>query len=97
MAIRDLRKHTSWYLKGFPVGGNVRRRLMECTSVEQLKHVLDGLDLTAKLDTSALEKPRGRARYQKKVHVPDGWLNSRRTTKEERLELFGDDPMDSPY
>lgn len=30
MAVHDLRKHVAWYLKGFPVGGFIRRAFMEC-------------------------------------------------------------------
>ena len=33
----------------------------------------------------------------RKVHLPYGWLESRRTTHAEREQLFGDDPMDAEY
>lgn len=97
MAVRDIRKHTSWYLKGFPVGGDTRRALMESTTIEHLENILNELDLTIRLEEKVLENPRGRMKYQKRVHVPYGWLDSRITTSNERLTLFGDDPMDSPY
>ena len=31
------------------------------------------------------------------LHLPYGWLESRRTTHAEREQLFGDDPMDAEY
>ncbi|MCI1935113.1 MAG: tRNA dihydrouridine synthase DusB [Bifidobacteriaceae bacterium] len=97
MAVHDMRKHVAWYLKGFPVGGEVRRRFMESETIEDFRHVIDGLDATATLPPTVLNKPRGRVRYAKKVHLPYGWLDSRETTAEQRETLFGDDPMDASY
>ncbi|KFI61475.1 tRNA dihydrouridine synthase DusB [Bifidobacterium cuniculi] len=97
MAVHDLRKHIAWYLKGFPVGGQVRRSLMECESVDQVRSILDALDLARHMPARVVDKPRGRTRFAKKVHVPYGWLDSRTTNPEERERLFGDDPMDAEY
>ncbi|MEE1296303.1 MAG: tRNA dihydrouridine synthase DusB [Bifidobacterium sp.] len=97
MAVHDLRKHFAWYLKGFPVGGSVRRALMECESPDDVGAVLGGLDRSARLPARVVDKPRGRVRFAKKVHVPYGWLDSRTTTPDEREALFGDDPMDAEY
>ena len=40
-AMRDFRKHTSWYLSGYPVGPEVRRRLSMVSSLGELDDVLD--------------------------------------------------------
>lgn len=97
MAVHDLRKHIAWYLKGFPVGGSVRAAFMGCESLAEVQAIIDGLDQRAQLPERIVDKPRGRVRFAKKVHLPYGWLESRRTTHAEREQLFGDDPMDAEY
>lgn len=97
MAVHDLRKHVAWYLKGFPVGGAVRRAFMECEGLDDVSSLIDTLDADARLPDRIVDKPRGRVRFAKKVHLPYGWLDDRRTTREERERLFGDDPMDAGY
>ena len=44
--IRSYRKHTSWYLKGFVAGSDVRRRLNLVESVAEVEDILAELDLT---------------------------------------------------
>jgi nifR3 family TIM-barrel protein len=39
-AIKEMRKHTAWYLKGMYGGGKVRNRVNECETREQLRIVL---------------------------------------------------------
>lgn len=97
MAVHDIRKHIAWYLKGFPVGGEIRRQFMTSESIADITKVVDQLDLSAHMLPEMVNKPRGRIKYQKKVHVPYGWLDSRSTSKEEREILFGNDPMDASY
>lgn len=97
MAVHDMRKHTAWYLRGFPVGGSVRRRFMECETVDQMKAVMDGLDHSLHILPDHAGTPHGRIKYQKKVHLPYGWLDSRTTTSQERMILFGEDPLDASY
>jgi hypothetical protein len=97
MAVHDLRKHIAWYLKGFPVGGTTRKAFMECENIADVKRVMDTLDPQAPYPQRIIDKPRGRVRYAKKVHLPYGWLESRTTTHEQRETLFGDDPMDVSY
>lgn len=97
MAVHDLRKHIAWYLKGFPVGGSVRRACMECESIDELASILDTLDPDVHLPQAVVDKPRGRVRFAKKVHLPYGWLDSRTLTHEAREAMFGDDPMDASY
>lgn len=97
MAVHDLRKHVAWYLKGFPVGGSTRRAFMECESLEDVREQVDALDPNVEYPERVADKPRGRVRFAKKMHLPYGWLDSRTTTHEERERLFGDDPMDASY
>ena len=97
MAVHDMRKHIAWYLKGFPVGGATRKAFMECEDLDGVRRQIDRLDPHVPFPQRVVDKPRGRVRFAKKVHVPYGWLDSRATTRQEREALFGDDPMDAGY
>ncbi|MDD6460961.1 MAG: tRNA dihydrouridine synthase DusB [Bifidobacteriaceae bacterium] len=94
MAVHDLRKHCAWYLKGFPVGGDVRRQFMECESLDDVHRVVGSLDPDVPFPMQIADKPRGRVRYAKKVHLPYGWLDSRALSDEQRRDLFESDPLD---
>ncbi|NDE81009.1 MAG: tRNA dihydrouridine synthase DusB, partial [Actinobacteria bacterium] len=39
--VRDFRKHVSWYLTGFPVGGDIRHRLATTSTVDEVDRLLD--------------------------------------------------------
>ncbi|MGW0214668.1 tRNA dihydrouridine synthase DusB [Micromonospora chokoriensis] len=73
----DFRKHVAWYLKGFPVGGELRRSLAMIESLAQLDDLLGKLDPTEPFPVTALGQPRGRTNSPGKVALPDGWLASR--------------------
>ncbi|WDZ88221.1 tRNA dihydrouridine synthase DusB [Micromonospora cathayae] len=73
----DFRKHVAWYLKGFPVGGELRRSLAMIESLGQLDDLLGKLDPAEPFPLSALGQPRGRTNSPGKVFLPDGWLASR--------------------
>lgn len=97
MAVHDMRKHVAWYLKGFAVGGQVRRDFMACESLADMDRCIANLDQDMPYPRAVAVKPRGRVRYAKKVRLPYGWLDSRTTTHQERETLFGNDPMDASY
>lgn len=73
-ASRDLRKHMGWYLRGFPVGGELRSNLARTSSLAQLRENLapwsDSLDIADNADG-----PRGRQGSAAKVALPEGWLD----------------------
>ncbi|MET8094070.1 tRNA dihydrouridine synthase DusB [Micromonospora sp. NPDC005220] len=73
----DFRKHVAWYLKGFPVGGELRRSLAMIESLAQLDDLLGKLDPAEPFPVTALGQPRGRTNSPGKVFLPDGWLASR--------------------
>lgn len=97
MAVHDLRKHVAWYLKGFPVGGEVRRGFMACESLDDVRRHVDSLDPTVPYPSEIADKPRGRVRYARKVHLPQGWLDSRDLTDDQRRDVIGADPLDASY
>ncbi|MFD7280240.1 tRNA dihydrouridine synthase DusB [Streptomyces sp. NPDC059862] len=69
----DFRKHVAWYLKGFAVGSEMRKRLAITSSLEELCSGLDELDLDQPWPTGA-DGPRGRTSGNNRVVLPDGWL-----------------------
>ncbi|WP_425402653.1 tRNA dihydrouridine synthase DusB [Haloglycomyces albus] len=71
----EFRKHVSWYLKGFPVGSQLRRSLAMISTLEELDELLVELDDTAPFPREILGKPRGRTNSPGKVSLPDGWLD----------------------
>ncbi len=72
---KDLRKHMAWYLKGFPVGGELRRRLAMVSSLAELDDLL-GLLPDAPFPESELGQPRGRQGSPRgRVALPEGWLD----------------------
>ncbi|GGQ79907.1 tRNA dihydrouridine synthase DusB [Couchioplanes azureus] len=73
----DFRKHIAWYLKGFPVGGDLRRSLSMVSSLAQLDDLLGKLDADAPFPRESLGQPRGRVNAPGKVSLPYGWLDSR--------------------
>lgn len=90
--IRDFRKHVAWYLKGFVVGAQTRHQLGLVSSLDELDVLLSGLDLTQSYSAEAAELPRGRTSPQKRVALPDGWLDSRdwaESVAEEELAVSG--------
>src|SRR5690606_4396239 len=46
VAVRDVRKHVGWYLHGYPVGPEARRRLTAATTMAALDRELDRLAAT---------------------------------------------------
>jgi nifR3 family TIM-barrel protein len=73
----DFRKHVAWYLKGFPVGGEIRRALAMVSSLSELDDLLGCLDGALPFPREALGQPRGRVNAPGKVSLPYGWLDSR--------------------
>ncbi len=71
--IRDMRKHIAWYLKGFPVGPEVRRRLGLVNSLDELDELLAQLDHEQPFPADA-DGPRGRQGSPGRVVLPERWL-----------------------
>jgi len=77
-ACKDIRKHTGWYLKGFPVGGETRSALASVTSLAELDGLLAGLDKDVPFPVDELGRPRGRQGSPRgHVILPQGWLDDR--------------------
>jgi nifR3 family TIM-barrel protein len=74
---REFRKHVSWYLKGFGVGGDTRNRLALISSLAELDDLLAGLDHDEPFPAVSVGAPRGRAGSPRRVVLPEGWLEDR--------------------
>ncbi len=91
---KEFRKHVSWYLKGFPAGGDLRRDLALVTTLAELDLLLATLDHEAGFPVAELGTPRGRqGSPRRRVVLPDGWLDDTDGTgsvvREDSAELSG--------
>nr|WP_240949022.1 tRNA dihydrouridine synthase DusB [Microbacterium sp. CFH 90308] len=84
---RDIRKHVAWYLKGYPVGGELRAALATVSSLAEIDELLSTLDLDAPYPGAAAEGQRGRAGTPKRPALPEHWLDSRDLATEESCAL----------
>jgi nifR3 family TIM-barrel protein len=76
--LTDFRKHAGWYLKGFELGGEIRRQFGLTSSFEQLDELLAGLPAGQPFPPGVAAAPRGRTSgAPRKVALPDGWLRDR--------------------
>jgi tRNA-dihydrouridine synthase len=75
--VRDFRKHVSWYLTGYPVGGEVRHRLATADSIVAFDAILDemlernGANMTVVEGGESLR--RGKTSGPIKVSLPEGF------------------------
>lgn len=72
--MRDFRKHASWYLTGYPVGPEARRRFSMVSSLAELDDLLAGLDPQAELVEGGQRIRRGHTNGPIKVSLPEGFL-----------------------
>ncbi|WP_026423182.1 tRNA dihydrouridine synthase DusB [Actinokineospora inagensis] len=71
--LRDLRKHMAWYLRGFPIGSDLRRAFALVSTLAELDDLIGELDHDAPYPADA-EGPRGRQGSPGRVVLPEGWL-----------------------
>lgn len=76
VGLRELRKHTGWYLQGFPVGGARRRALNQVSSLEEVHSLLADLDRDLPFDEAIRRQPRGHTDRPARVVLPHGWLSA---------------------
>jgi nifR3 family TIM-barrel protein len=75
--VRDFRKHAGWYLTGFPVGSELRRRLAQAGSVPELEELMAGAHPGLTRPRESARIPRGHTDGPRAVALPDGWLHRR--------------------
>lgn len=85
-ALREMRKHLTWYLRGFAVGGEYRQALGLVSTLAELQERLAVLDLDQAYP-SAAHGPRGRAGTPKRPHLPEHWLESHQLNQAQREKI----------
>ncbi len=71
------RKHASWYVQGYAVGVEVRRRLSLASTLAELDEALTGVDPELTLPPEARRLKRGHTEGPRPVSLPEGWLDDR--------------------
>jgi nifR3 family TIM-barrel protein len=74
-AMRDFRKHTAWYLTGYPVGPEARRRLATVSSLVELDELLAAVDRDLTVVPGGERIRRGHTNGPIRVALPDGFLD----------------------
>ena len=75
LAMRDFRKHTAWYLTGYPVGGEFRRQFAMIASLSQLEDLIADLDGSLILVDGGERIRRGHTNGPIRVVLPQGYLD----------------------
>lgn len=77
--INLFRRHPSWYLKGFPVGSELRDRFSRVADVAEVDRLVSRLDPDLPFPAAAHRMVRGHAGGPRRVKLPQGYLDSRHT------------------
>ena len=75
IAMRDFRKHTSWYFTGYPVGGDVRRQFSSVSTYIELEDLIATLDPTMTIVEGGQRIRRGHTNGPIRVVLPAGYLD----------------------
>ena len=73
LAMRDFRKHTSWYLTGYPVGGETRRQFSNVSTLAELENLIAPLDRDIELVDGGERIRRGHTNGPIRVVLPYGY------------------------
>ena len=76
-AMRDFRKHTNWYVSGYPVGPEARRCLSQISSLAELDEILATLDPSLEMVAGGERIKRGHSNGPIKVSLPERFLDDR--------------------
>jgi len=68
------RKHLAWYLKGYPVGSEVRRAAGRVGTAEEVRMLLGRLDPDARPVDGSASFHRSHSSPLRRVALPEGWL-----------------------
>ncbi len=90
VAMRDFRKHASWYLTGYPVGSEARRRFAQVSSLAELDDLIVPLDPTVLPVEGGSRIRRGHTNGPIKVALPEGFLDDV-DALDDRWEIPDDD------
>ncbi len=75
VAMRDFRKHAAWYLTGYPVGGELRRRFGMVSTLTELEDLIAETDPSTVIVEGGERIRRGHTNGPIRVALPDGYLD----------------------
>jgi tRNA-dihydrouridine synthase len=75
LALRDFRKHASWYLTGYPVGGEVRRCFATVSTLGELEDLIAAVEPTTTIVEGGERIRRGHTNGPIRVALPAGYLD----------------------
>jgi hypothetical protein len=75
LAMRDFRKHTSWYFTGYPVGGEMRKRFSNISALSELEDLIALLDPAIAIVEGGERIRRGHTNGPIRVALPEGYLD----------------------
>jgi nifR3 family TIM-barrel protein len=75
LAMRDFRKHASWYLTGYPVGGEVRRQFAMVSTLAELEDHIAAVDPATTIVVGGERIRRGHTNGPIRVALPAGYLD----------------------
>lgn len=77
IGIRQMRKWTAWYTKGFHGSAAVRGNLMRIKSIDDIAQAVQPLDMTEPFPVTALRAQRAKGSKTQTVKLPEGYLDDR--------------------
>ncbi|MEE2940609.1 MAG: tRNA dihydrouridine synthase DusB [Planctomycetota bacterium] len=75
VGVRQMRKWTAWYTKGFHGSASVRGKLMRIDSLEDLQRTVAELDMEEPFPVTALRAQRAKGSKTQSVKLPEGYLD----------------------
>ncbi|MEC7915413.1 MAG: tRNA dihydrouridine synthase DusB [Actinomycetota bacterium] len=72
--VRRFRKHAGWYVAGWPVGKELRRRLHSAASVNELEAIANEFDKETILPPEGVRVKRSHTGGPRRVSLPENWL-----------------------
>ncbi|HWP07984.1 MAG TPA: tRNA dihydrouridine synthase DusB [Polyangiaceae bacterium] len=76
-AMRQFRRHSTWYTKGFRGSAAIRQRAMHLSTLAELETLLADLDPDEAFPASAMRVIRGKSAGTQTVSLPHGYLEQR--------------------
>ena len=73
--MRDFRKHTGWYLSGYPVGPAIRRQMSMVSSLQELADLVGPLDRSLPIVEGGERTKHGHTNGPRKVSLPQVYLD----------------------
>ncbi|HKU45070.1 MAG TPA: tRNA dihydrouridine synthase DusB [Polyangiales bacterium] len=75
-ALRQFRRHATWYTKGFRGSARMRETLMRVETLAGLEDALAPFDPSEPFPVGSMRVPRGKTAGTQKVALPDGFLDN---------------------